>query len=81
VCDVGSNDVNEYLRDISQGDFTTKDFRTWNGTVLAACALREIEPFKSMTQAKRNVVQAIDQVAQQRVIENSAAREREVAHA
>src|SRR5262245_42383018 len=61
--DVGSSDVNDYLRDVSGGDFTTKDFRTWSGTVMAACALREIEPFKSMTQAKRNVVQAIDQVA------------------
>jgi DNA topoisomerase-1 len=64
VRDVNSNDVNQYLRDISGGDFTTKDFRTWNGTVLAACALKEIEPFSSMTQAKRNVVHAIDQVAQ-----------------
>jgi DNA topoisomerase I len=32
---VDSGDVNEYLREISGGDFTAKDFRTWGGTCLA----------------------------------------------
>jgi DNA topoisomerase-1 len=31
-----SGDVNIYLREISGGDFTAKDFRTWGGTCLAA---------------------------------------------
>lgn len=31
-----SGDVNTYLREISGGDFTAKDFRTWGGTCLAA---------------------------------------------
>jgi DNA topoisomerase-1 len=31
-----SGDVNEYLRTISGGEFTAKDFRTWGGTCLAA---------------------------------------------
>jgi DNA topoisomerase-1 len=31
--------VNEYLREISGGDFTAKDFRTWGGTCLAASFL------------------------------------------
>ena len=31
-----SGDVNEYLREISGGEFTAKDFRTWGGTCLAA---------------------------------------------
>ena len=31
-----SGDVNDYLRDISGGEFTAKDFRTWGGTCLAA---------------------------------------------
>ncbi|MFL5244228.1 MAG: DNA topoisomerase IB [Gemmataceae bacterium] len=60
---IGSTDVNEYLRQISQQDFTAKDFRTWAGTVLAARALRECEPFTSQTQAKRNVVGAVKSVA------------------
>lgn len=31
-----SGDVNDYLRSISGGDFSAKDFRTWGGTCLAA---------------------------------------------
>jgi DNA topoisomerase I len=63
VRDVGSSDVNEYLRDVAGDDFTAKDFRTWAGTVLAALALREFETFDSEAQAKRNVVAAIKSVA------------------
>jgi DNA topoisomerase-1 len=60
---VDSGDVNDYLREITGQDFTAKDFRTWAGTVLAACALREFEEFTSETQAKKNIVQAIESVA------------------
>ncbi|HZY62018.1 MAG TPA: DNA topoisomerase IB [Edaphobacter sp.] len=60
---VDSADVNEYLREISGEDFSAKDFRTWAGTVLACVALREATAFASETEAKRNVVQAIKQVA------------------
>jgi len=63
VRDVGSADVNEYLREIAGDDFTAKDFRTWAGTVLAALALKEFEAFDSDTQAKRNVMAAIKSVA------------------
>ncbi len=38
---IESGDVNEYLREISGGDFTAKDFRTWGGTCLAASFLLE----------------------------------------
>ena len=58
-----SDDVNAYLRHISGDDFTAKDFRTWAGTVLAAQALARLARFKSQTEAKRNVVQAIAAVA------------------
>ncbi len=60
---VHSEDVNEYLRAISEGDFTAKDFRTWTGTVLASDALRGLEPFRTAAQAKRNVVAAVMNVA------------------
>jgi DNA topoisomerase-1 len=36
---IDSADVNAYLREIGGEEFTAKDFRTWGGTVLAACAL------------------------------------------
>jgi DNA topoisomerase-1 len=55
--------VNEYLHQITGQHFTAKDFRTWAGTVLAAMLLREFEPFDSLTQARKNVVEAIKAVA------------------
>ena len=60
---IDSADVNAYLREISGEDFTAKDFRTWAGTVLAAKALAEVAEFRSETEAKRNVVKAIESVA------------------
>jgi DNA topoisomerase-1 len=60
---IDSTDVNDYLREIAGADFSTKDFRTWAGTVLAARALREFQGFDSEVQAKRNIVQAIESVA------------------
>jgi DNA topoisomerase-1 len=61
--DVTSQDVNAYLKEITGEDFTAKDFRTWAGTVLAATALREVARAASMTQGKKNVLQAIEAVA------------------
>jgi DNA topoisomerase-1 len=61
--DVKSNDVNDYIREISGQHFTAKDFRTWNATVLAAKALQEISRFDSKAQAKKNVIQAVEHVA------------------
>jgi DNA topoisomerase-1 len=61
--DVKSNDVNDYLREITGQHFTAKDFRTWSATVLAAKALQEIEKFDSKAQAKKNVIHAVESVA------------------
>jgi DNA topoisomerase-1 len=61
---VDSTDVNDYLRQITGEDYTAKDFRTWSGTVLAAMALQEFEKFDSAAQAKKNVVRAIESVAE-----------------
>ncbi len=60
---VTSQDVNDYLREISGEDFTAKDFRTWAGTVMAAIALNEVGAFENKTQAKRNVRDAIHAVS------------------
>jgi len=61
---IGSADVNDYLRDISGEDYTAKDFRTWSGTVLAALALSEFEKVDSDVQARKNIVRAIESVAE-----------------
>lgn len=62
--DVKSEDVNDYLRQIGGAEFSAKDFRTWAGTVLAAIALRQFERFDTKSQAKKNVVAAIERVAE-----------------
>ena len=62
--DVESADVNEYLREISGRDFTAKDFRTWNGTVLAVRYLKLCDAPTSPTAGKRLVSGAIKSVAQ-----------------
>ncbi len=62
---IGSTDVNDYLREISGNDFTAKDFRTWNGTVLAVRYLKISEAPTSATAGKRLVSGAIKNVAQQ----------------
>ena len=61
---VTSGDVNAYLRAIAGEDFTAKDFRTWAGTVLATLALQEFERFDSVAEAKRNIVRAVERVAE-----------------
>jgi len=67
VVDVGSADVNAYLKDVTGMEFTSKDFRTWAGTVLAAKLLCACEPCSSTSSAaaKKSVAAAIDQVARQ----------------
>ena len=62
---LGSGDVNEYLKSITGQEFTAKDFRTWNGTILAVAALRELGPAASEREARAAIIKAIDRVAQQ----------------
>lgn len=65
VVDIGSADVNDYLREHAGPDVTAKDFRTWHGTVLAAAALRDQEPAASKTARNRQILAAVDRVAGQ----------------
>lgn len=60
---IGSGDVNDYIRDISGGQFTAKDFRTWTGTVAALRALRELGCTPVKKEAKQRIIQALDQVS------------------
>ena len=59
LCNVTSQDANDYLRKITGKDFTAKDFRTWAGTVLTAVALNAQEKFATKKEAKSNVKNAI----------------------
>lgn len=56
--DVRTSDINDYIREISGGDFTAKDFRTWHATVLAAVGLAVSAPTCGGTQADRRRAEA-----------------------
>lgn len=60
---ISSQDVNDYLHEITGEDITAKDFRTWAATNLAARALREFERFDSEARAKKNVLHAVETVS------------------
>ena len=61
---ISSEDVNQYLRDITGEDFTAKDFRTWAGTLLAAAELSEVGDSQSLTQARKGLATAVKAVAE-----------------
>ena len=61
---ITSDDVNDYLREASGRDITAKDFRTWGGTMLAAVEFRRQGAAASRREADRNVIAAIDAVAE-----------------
>jgi DNA topoisomerase I len=60
---IDSGMVNDYIKSISGEEFTTKDFRTWSGTVMALQAFRELETAASDSEIKKNIVQVIDKVS------------------
>ncbi len=61
---IDSGMVNDYIKAISNGDFTAKDLRTWSGTVQTLLAFKELGLADTQTQAKKNVVAALDLVSQ-----------------
>ena len=63
--DVRSDDINAYVKQVAGGDFSAKDFRTWNATVLAAVALAVSGPQArgSKTARKRATRRAVNEVA------------------
>ena len=63
VCKICSEDVNNYLREITGQDFTAKDFRTWGGTGHSALELESIGPASSDVETKKNIMTAIKAVA------------------
>jgi DNA topoisomerase I len=60
-----SGDVNDYLRTLTEENFTAKDFRTWAGTVLALDELYERGEAPDEKSAKKNIVETVKAVAEQ----------------
>jgi DNA topoisomerase IB len=62
--DVTAADINDYLREVSGGDYTAKDFRTWHATVLAAVGLAVSERAAgSEASRKRAIARVVREVA------------------
>jgi DNA topoisomerase IB len=62
--DVRSADINAYVRDVTGGEFSAKDFRTWNATVLMAQALAVSDEVPASPAARRRAVtRAVQEVA------------------
>ena len=61
---IDSQDVNDYLREITTEDFSAKDFRTWAGSICALDALIECPPCDSENDAKRALAAVVKSVAE-----------------
>lgn len=62
--DISSADINEFVKQLVGDDYTAKDFRTWNATVLAAVAVAVSGgAATTKTARKRAVVRAVKEVA------------------
>lgn len=61
---IASDDINAYLHAIAGDEFSAKDFRTWAGTLAAACELGKLRG-ESPRLSKRQITGAIERVADQ----------------
>jgi DNA topoisomerase I len=59
-----ARDLNAYVKEVMGEEFTPKEFRTWAGTLFAAVKLAELGATEDLEQAEKNVLEAVDDVAQ-----------------
>ncbi|MEP7147806.1 MAG: DNA topoisomerase IB [Acidobacteriota bacterium] len=59
------SDINAYIKKATAPEFSSKDFRTWGGTLLAATMLAEIGRAEEERAIKSNIVKAVKNVAAQ----------------
>src|SRR6266478_9657681 len=64
--DLKSRHINEYIKEVMGGPFSAKDFRTWAGTLVCACALARAGSAHGEKKAdrKKKIVAAIKETAQ-----------------
>jgi DNA topoisomerase IB len=63
--DIRSPDINAFLCEVAEGEFTAKDFRTWHATVLMAVALAVSHRVASSpTARKRAVARGVKEVSE-----------------
>ena len=60
---IDSGMVNSYIREAAHQDFSAKDFRTWAGTLEALDCISKLKDAKTVSEAKKNVLQVLDDVS------------------
>jgi DNA topoisomerase-1 len=60
---IDSGMVNEYIKNMCCDNFTTKDFRTWTGTVYAIEVFKESDNYETENERKKKIIEALDSVA------------------
>ena len=62
---VKPSEINSYIKEVTAREFSSKDFRTWGGTLLAALQLAEAGCGDDDAASKKNIVRAVKKVAEQ----------------
>jgi DNA topoisomerase-1 len=64
--DVTSRHINDYIKEVMGDRFSAKDFRTWAGTLICACALARVGTGEeeTATARKKKIVAAIKETAE-----------------
>jgi len=59
------SDINGYLKSATEPEFSSKDFRTWGGSLLAAAKLAQIGKPDDETEAKKAIIKVVKHVAEE----------------
>jgi DNA topoisomerase-1 len=62
---VDSGQVNHYLKNCSDQDFTTKDFRTWAGSLMMLRILKDLPPSETAGELQKNIVDGFKAVSKE----------------
>jgi DNA topoisomerase-1 len=67
VVNIHRQQINEYIKEVMGERFSAKDFRTWAGTLIAACALARMkgEEVEGRTDRRKLIVAAVKETAAQ----------------
>ncbi len=60
---IDSGMINNYIKEITQAEFTAKDFRTWAGSLQALECFRSLEETADAAIIKKNIVSVLDTVS------------------
>ena len=61
---IDSQDVNDFLKDVTQDDFSAKDFRTWGAGNLSTNYFYKLGSPEDKKSLKKNIVETVKKVAQ-----------------